>query len=77
MVPERDGAISRPVVPLIWDKVTESDYAETSEEAKVLAELRTYQVLTWDDLKYEDWTSPAPNRAAGKLAEELKPKLMH
>jgi hypothetical protein len=73
---ERDGAMSRPVVPLIWDKVTESDYAKTSEEAKVLAQLRTYQVLTWDELQYGDWASPEPNRAAGKLAEELKPKLM-
>jgi len=42
----------------------------------VLAQLRTYQVLTWDELQYADWASPEPNRAAGKLAEELKPKLM-
>jgi hypothetical protein len=75
--PERDGAMSRPVVPLIWDKVTEVDYAETSEEAKVLKQLLIYQALTWDELKYEDWASPAPNKAAGRLAEELKPKLMH
>jgi hypothetical protein len=70
-LPER-----RPVVPLIWDKVSDSDYENRPEEAKVLAQLRTYQILAWDDLKYEDWKSPAPNKAAGKLAEELKPKLM-
>jgi hypothetical protein len=47
---------------------------ETSE-GRLLAELLTYQVLTWDTLKYEDWASPKPNAAAGKLAEELKRKL--
>jgi cobaltochelatase CobT len=73
---ERDGEMSRPVVPIIWDKVDESHYAKTSEEARVLAQLRTYQILTWDELKYEDWGAPAAKRAAGKLAEELAPRLM-
>jgi hypothetical protein len=34
------------------------------------------QWLIWDELKYEDWKSPEPNRAAGKLAEELKRMLI-
>src|SRR5262249_23948014 len=72
---ESDGVMSRPVVPLIWDKVDRRD-AKTSEEAKVLAQLAACPRFTWDELKYEDRASPKPNRAAGKLAEELKPKLM-
>jgi hypothetical protein len=71
---ERDGVMSRPVVPLIWDKVAKSD-AKTAEQAEVLAQLCTYQKLIWDELQYADWASPTPNIAAGKLAEELKLKL--
>jgi TIR domain len=62
---------SRPVVPLVWDKVSEHD-ARTPEQQNILNELRAHQMLTWDELQYADWTSPEPNRAAGRLAEELK-----
>jgi hypothetical protein len=74
VAPELNGASRRPIVPLIWDKVDDA-HARTPEECALLAKLRTHQILTWDQLQYEDWASPAPNKAAGKLAEELEPKL--
>ncbi|MGC2110723.1 MAG: toll/interleukin-1 receptor domain-containing protein [Candidatus Korobacteraceae bacterium] len=65
---------SRTVVPLVWDKISDTA-AETEEEKSILAELKDRQILTWDSLQYEDWKSPAPNKAAGMLAEELTLKL--
>jgi hypothetical protein len=65
---------ARPIVPLVWDKVSET-HARTEEEKRLLADILTNQVLVWDDLQYEDWASPVANRAAGKLAEELALKL--
>jgi hypothetical protein len=62
------------VVPLVWDTVGDSD-AKTQEEQRLLTELRSYQWLVWDELKYADWASPEPNQAAGRLAKELKTKL--
>ena len=62
------------VVPLVWDAVEDSD-AKTQEERHLLAELRSYQSLVWDELRYADWASPEPNQAAGRLAKELKTKL--
>ncbi len=69
------GMNDKCVVPLIWDKVSDID-AITPEQRTLLAQLRTYQVLIWDELQYDDWASPEPNRAAGKLAKELKLKLI-
>jgi cobaltochelatase CobT len=64
----------RPVVPLLWDEVSDA-HALTLEERDVLSELKGYQMLRWEELRYEDWSSPAPNSAAGKLAKELGLKL--
>jgi hypothetical protein len=64
----------RPVVPVIWQEISDED-AETEEQRKLLAELKSYQMFTWGDLRYEAWDSAAPNKAAGRLAVQLKPKL--
>lgn len=69
-----NASTDRPVVPLVWDRVSEDD-AKTPEQRSLLAELKNYQMLTWNELQYEDWKSPEPNKAAGRLAEELKRRM--
>jgi TIR domain-containing protein len=69
----------REIVPILWDKVEGINL--TPEQAALLAKVREHQVLTWDERKYAnwkyaDWSSPAPNRALGRFAEQLKPKLL-
>lgn len=67
-------AKDRPVVPLVWDSVPDS-IATTQEEKDVLEELKAYQMLSWTDLRYEDWSTPAPNRALDRIAKELSRRL--
>ncbi|QSQ24879.1 toll/interleukin-1 receptor domain-containing protein [Pyxidicoccus parkwayensis] len=53
---QRKGT-NRPIVPVMWDRVSAEDAAHR-EEKKILAELSQLQIFEWNDLQYADWTSP-------------------
>jgi hypothetical protein len=64
----------RPIVPLVWQDLSGIS-ALTSEQEGILGELKTRHLLQWGELRYDDWKSPGPNKAAGKLAKEIALRL--
>ena len=65
---------ARPIVPLIWDDVSQDD-CETDEERQILSSVLEYQAVPWGNLQYKTWESEQLREAIGGLASRLKPYL--
>jgi hypothetical protein len=62
---------SRPIFPLLWDRVLDRHVEKGSEADAIFSELKTYQVRDWTRFSDADWQLAETNVAAGKLAEEI------
>jgi hypothetical protein len=63
----------RPIVPILWDSVEESDLA--THELDIYHKLRRLQMVEWGELQYEDWSDPKLQKAVSRLASDVKKKL--
>jgi hypothetical protein len=62
----------RPIFPLLWDEVLDHHIEKGSEADAIYSELKAHQIRDWTTFsEAADWRSPDPNKAVGKLAQEI------
>jgi hypothetical protein len=62
---------TRPIFPLMWDKVLDDHVEKGSEADAIFSELKKYQIRDWTGFSDDNWGSPDINKSAGTLATEI------